>query len=139
MISTILALDDVQGDLIRRLTRQAVSPASYAQAHGLFLERQPGRPRPHRSALALPMEVNHGRWVGLCPECRAGVTTGKRWPEARCFGCGAIFDQVLWPEALEALEALLLERLPKNRHWKTGESLEQLLADNIAHGVRKAR
>lgn len=137
MIQRILDVDDIQGAIIRRLTggRGPTTRRMYAQAHGEWLRRAPGRPTAHDSALELRMYVNHGRWVGDCPECRAGVATGRGWDEARCFGCGAVFRDVRWPKDLDAVEAVLLKRLPAHRHMAVGETPAELLAENIAHGV----
>lgn len=131
-------VNEVQGQFIRqsfgrRSVTKAVDPEMYRQAHELRM-RAAGIPV-HDSAHALVMEVNHNRWNPMCPECNAGVCTGRNWKEARCFGCGAIFRTVVWPEDIDAIEKILHKRPPKARHWKPHETIAELFAQNIQHGV----
>lgn len=140
MIPFIMDVEDVQGETIRRLTRHRgrITPRVYREAHAEWLRQR--RLVAHDSSASVHMYVNRGRWVADCPECRAGVSTGRRWTEARCFGCGAVYagPQVVWPPDFDALERALLERFPVNRNTVPGETLGQVVADNWAHGVGQA-
>lgn len=136
MRKKIFGATEVQGQTIMKLTRaKRVTLVSYQQAHVRACQEKFASP--HNSKLPLVMEVNHGRWVGFCPECRSGVTTEKHWPEARCFDCGAVFHDVLWPEEKEQIETLLLLRPLMNQNWNAGETVSALAVQNIEHGIVK--
>jgi hypothetical protein len=50
-------------------------------------------------------------------------------------GCGEEAD-VVWPADPAAIEMLLMMRpVPRTRNWLPGESLEDLLGENLAHGI----
>ena len=131
----ILDVNEVQGQFIRNLLRLSkdVTIGMYRDAHYRFMPTIPNRAI-HDSIYTLVMEVNHERWNPECPECGTGVSTGRLWDEARCFGCGAVFRRVVWPEHIDAIEKVLLKRPPKFRHWKPEETVSQLLAQNVQHG-----
>jgi hypothetical protein len=96
--------------------------------------------------------VNHGRWVVEC-ECRTASEAvpkpsthpyaktshqaryrGKTWVcPVEWGGCGMSYD-VLWPDT-DRIMAVLRER-PKtsNQNWMPGESISQLVAENLEHG-----
>ena len=139
MRTEIADFDGVQGPRMRRLLnyRGALSLDFYRRAHAAFLTTQPGRPTPHISAQALVMSVRQGRWITECPECIAGVTTGRGWSEARCFGCGAIFERVIWPPAEEIpeIERVLLRRPLPAQCFDPGQSIEALKGENRILGV----
>ena len=82
--------------------------------------------------------VNDSRWIALC-SCGSCVAAHPSWPDSRCFECGAIYPNVVFPPDREAIEALLNERpRPETRNWKVGEkTADDLLAENILFGVRK--
>jgi hypothetical protein len=90
---------------------------------------------PHAVAYA-----NHGRWVADCP--RPWCTNAMQvWPGDeifRCSGpdaCGIVAD-LRWPADPAAIEVLLSARpLARNRNWLAGETLEQLVLENGAHGL----
>lgn len=81
--------------------------------------------------------VNHGRWIVDCP-CGAGSATDPAWREARCFGCGTVYANVVFPpdEDRARIEALLMKR-PRieHRNWFPHERVDDLAAENVAHGV----
>jgi hypothetical protein len=132
-------VEQIHGEMIRRLskTRTKVTRDSYRRAHDMHVLRSKTIHRTHESKLSLVMEVNHNRWVGTCPECNAGVVTGRDWPVASCFSCGARFTRVVWPESIEAVEELLIRRPLAKRNWFAHEPLDQLRAENIVNGIDK--
>jgi len=78
--------------------------------------------------------VDWSRWIIMCA-CNAGVAVHSEWVKAYCFGCGAQFTNVVFPEDREEVEAVLLER-PHDNRWffpQKGETLEVLRAENIEH------
>ena len=96
------------------------------------------------TAIALPgvayAEANWGRWIARCPRpwCTNAMRVDLDQAAFRCEGlggCGLEAD-IAWPPDPAAIEILLLQRpVPRTRNWMQGESLEQLLAENAAHGV----
>lgn len=80
-----------------------------------------------------------GMWKACCP--RPGCTNAMRLdadqPLFACLGphsCG-IEAPVIWPADPQAIEAILAMRpLAINQNWSPGETLEDLLAENAAHG-----
>lgn len=138
----IQALDEIQGPMILKIVRKRkgpITPEMYRSAHEAYVRASATITRTHVSKEKILMHVNNNRWSGICPECRSGVTSGRRWPEARCFGCGAIFIHVVWPGPLqmEDIEQALLVRPPVNRNWQHGETVPALVAENIARGLQK--
>lgn len=86
--------------------------------------------------------VNWGRWVGDCasPACRSAVWLSTGQPSFVCWDCGEPVE-VVWPEApfVAGIERLLSMRSePWTRNWDADESLHDLLAENMRHGVLPA-
>ena len=50
-----------------------------------------------------------------------------------CAGEGAL---VIWPPNREEIERICSARLTANRNWYPWETTDQLIAENIAHGLR---
>lgn len=95
-----------------------------------------------------------GRWMVDCarPYCRSALTLGPDLVDERgqllrrglgwgqremtCWDCDFVTGPIVWPPDPHAIE-LLLRRRPdiKTRSWEPDERLEDLLADNIAHGL----
>lgn len=131
-------MEEIQGAFIRGILAPRVAGAQltltdYRVAHTKKMAQM--RATPHTSTHQLHMELNHGSWVVPCPECTSGVTTGNRWNEARCFGCGAVFDGVQWPKDKMAIEKVVMKRPLKNRNWVPGEEVAHLIAENVEHGL----
>lgn len=84
---------------------------------------------------AMPF-VSGGRWVLRC-ECKNAPSYSPEWGVARCFECGAVF-RVNPPESWREIERVLLKRPEmRTRHWLPTETVETLIAENIAHGVER--
>jgi hypothetical protein len=95
----------------------------------------------------LPARMYHGQWVVNCPRCpnveKRGLcddgTVGG--VDDRTFvcreshgGCGFRAD-VLWPATIAEIEALVAARPRPFRNWSPGETLQDLLRENIENGV----
>lgn len=136
MRDRIFGAVEIQGRMVMDKTRaKRVTLVSYQQAHVRVCQEK--YLTPHNSKLPLLMEVNHGRWVGTCPECNCGVMTDLLWTEARCFDCGAIYHDVIWPKEREEIERLLLLRPVKNQNWKATETVSTLMVENLQHHITK--
>jgi hypothetical protein len=83
---------------------------------------------------------NWGRWVADCP--RPGCVNALQLHPGQdlfvCQGmdsCGAV-GQIEWPPDPSAIAAALNVRpIPRTRNWKPGETLADLMAENLEYGV----
>jgi hypothetical protein len=141
MADAIGDVETVQGRWIRRLlSMKAGGPIvlkSYRKAQEFAAARAGGRIHDGAGG-PVALEINHGRWVASCRECRAGMSTGKGWPEIRCFECGAVYAAA-WPEHLEVIERLILQRPERFRHWLPGESPGVIVGENLSRGIGRVR
>lgn len=81
--------------------------------------------------------INWGRIVVDCPApgCLAALTLPPGWPVYDCWECPAV-AAVAWPSNLADIASVLwLRPDPFTRNWDPGESLEQLVGENITAGV----
>ena len=81
--------------------------------------------------------LNHDRWLADCP-CNGAelVTPGHTM---LCGSCGAE-HQVVFPDNPEDLEAVLAERDDTTkRNWNPGETVADLIVENIEQGVRRVK
>lgn len=95
--------------------------------------------------------VNHGRWVADCPFCPGAE---RVWPSGQLqrnddvdypFGitrsglhCGFTGRTcpVVFPEQAPAIDAVLTKRpVEATRNWRPGETVADLTAENVEHGV----
>jgi hypothetical protein len=78
-----------------------------------------------------------GNWINDCPLCRGAQLTSLG---DRCVDCGLLLE-VRWPsdEVRYGVERLLSQRpISHTRNWSPGESLHDLLAENVQHGIGPA-
>ena len=82
------------------------------------------------------------RWVALCPECGGAEYVWWSDPRFFCIGCrnaaiGGRFRPLRLPANRAEIEAALMARPdPATRGWSPSETVDDLLAENAAHGVR---
>lgn len=80
-------------------------------------------------------EANWGRWIVRCLICADALKLAPRTPLFQCWTCG-LEAEVLWPVNTAAIERLLMMRpLEQTRNWLPGETLTDLLEENVLHGV----
>lgn len=84
--------------------------------------------------------ANWGRWVCDCPKCNSAELVKEfgrppRIQSFRCTECG-FAETLALPDDPDAIEAVLVKR-PKrdNRNWRPGETLADLILENVVHGV----
>lgn len=88
--------------------------------------------------LTLPMIVNAGRWVVMCPWCN-GAEFAREDRLHMCQSCwnagvGRKYVRVNFPSDRTGIESVLTQRLdPQTRNWWPKETLETLLTENAAH------
>lgn len=80
--------------------------------------------------------VNASRWIVDCPNRFCGSAAQLRPGDGFfCAECGTAAD-VVWPASTDAIEAALMLRPHwKNRNWEPGETVLDLLLENIRHGI----
>jgi len=109
------------------------SPDEYRAAQMKFItarQAQGARYEVHMVDTPVSARVDHNSWVIDC-ECGAGNAVDPLWPNAHCFGCGAIHTNIVWPINREQIEVILLQRVDvTKRNWHTGETEDDLRAEN---------
>jgi hypothetical protein len=97
-------------------------------------------PLPRGLTEATPTEgrVVMGQIVARCPDCESLHRGWGDW--FYCWTCyNASLDNRLrpmtWPDDIAAIVDTLMQRPQQNRNWIPGETLVQLQAENVAHGV----
>jgi len=84
--------------------------------------------------------VNWGRWIGDCVFCRSAMQLPPGCPVFTCHDCGESVE-VEWPNSdlADGVQRLLMMRPePYTRNWETGETLHDLLQENMLHGIMPA-
>lgn len=90
------------------------------------------------------VEANHGRWIVTCPdpECGSAQLAARLDPRFFCASClnertasGAAWLPVVWPEDADAVEAVLRERDTVNANAVPGETVADLVSENVAAGL----
>ena len=98
---------------------------------------------PHLRPERLVAYINEGRWIVDCVamtmqdvRCRNGCATAPAWGVACCFSCGAIYRDLTFPAGADAIVRTLARR-PElaTQNWRPEETLADLEAENMAHGV----
>lgn len=75
-------------------------------------------------------------WMCECPSCHGGVAVDPEHTIACCLECGAVLTAVAIPAEWREIEAVLLKRPDvRTRGWWPGETVDDLRAENRAHGV----
>jgi hypothetical protein len=81
--------------------------------------------------------ANWGAWKVWCsnPWCDAAMQVYQGQNLVTCLECETTMGPLIWPNDPEGIEALLMLRPAKLRNWHPGETLHDLLAENVAHGI----
>jgi len=99
-----------------------------------YVSRNPALSDPREIATEKLAFIGNGCWRIHC-ECGEATHTDPEWGIACCFGCGAIWTNVVFPENWRAIEDLLVQRrLQASRNWEAPETIETLTEEQIAHG-----
>lgn len=81
--------------------------------------------------------VNWGRWIADCPSpfCLSALALFRDQRLFVCMDCEAE-GEVEWPSHPEDIEQILVMRPdPKTRNWEPHETLIDLYAENVLHGI----
>jgi hypothetical protein len=111
--------------------------------HRRDVSRDPIVPKQMAQGQAVEVYVNHGRWIAECPDCHGAQVASRT--DARFFcvdclnaWCGGHWLRLVWPPNAGAIEAVLLKRDTHHRNWEPHESVDDLLAENVAHATMLA-
>lgn len=82
----------------------------------------------------LDAEVNHGRWLVVCP-CGGAQLGNPDVDRFYCVDClneavSGLWRAVRYPPDEDGIDAALAPRLPINRNWLPGETVAELEAEN---------
>lgn len=90
-------------------------------------------------AESVQVSINHGRWIVDCPDCAGAQLACKTDHRFMCNECGnvvigGLWRHVDWPEDSVGLqiEAALKVRPVANQNWVPTETVDDLLAENLA-------
>lgn len=89
-----------------------------------------------RDAL-VAVRANWGRWVAPCPRCPSALWVDLGTSSVVCGDCRLSYELV-WPsdDMIVGVERLLMLRPDVvTRNWEPGETLHDLLNENIQHGL----
>ena len=92
--------------------------------------------------------IDAGRWCVMCEDCGGGEYASLDEPLFWCCSCANVANDhrprpVVFPDAAERgrIESVLLLRTPpllpggqSPRHWRPGQSVTELVAENVAAG-----
>jgi hypothetical protein len=81
---------------------------------------------------------NWGRWIVDCGSrlCTSALMLPPGTPIMRCWDCEFVTEDIIWPEAVGLIENLLLMRPDeKTRNWEPGETVDDLVRENLRHGI----
>ncbi len=116
------------------------SAEDYLQKHASFIAKKAKRGSRvvvHDAVDPIAARVDANRWLVDC-ECGNCCATDPAWAVACCYDCGAIHRTVVFPddEMRELFESVLVERWrPMDRGWAPGETLVDLVAENVSIGA----
>lgn len=89
-------------------------------------------------------EIYWGRWVVRCPNphCDNALMLPFGHPVYECAGpysCTTRADVVWPPNPGDIVRILAMRPAPRNWNWVPGETLHDLLEENLRHGILPAR
>lgn len=92
------------------------------------------------SSARVNVYVNEGRWVVDCPDCAGAQLAARTDRRFMCNECANVTIQgkwrpVVWPQEESGIEQALASRPPRNAHWRPGETVTDLIAENARNGV----
>lgn len=113
-------------------------PRLFWQANVPFPE---GPALPGLPGTEVEVYVNQGRWIVECPVCKGAQVACHTDPKFLCNVCANVaidgrWRRTVWPPNRNAIEAALEVRPNElEQNWFPGETVDNLLAENVEHGV----
>ena len=110
------------------------TPDLLRQLQAEHVAKNPATHAPVEIVSEIPAYVGNGCWRIHC-RCGERTHTDPDWGIACCFGCGAVWTRVTFPEDWRAIEVLLAKRAVQGtRNWQAPETLDDLKLEQLAHG-----
>ena len=85
----------------------------------------------------LKAEINHSRWLVMCPHCSSAelLFNDKKFFCSECKNevIGGKLYKIVMPKSTLQIETLLEPRPIRNRNWKYPETIEDLAKENELH------
>lgn len=108
--------------------------SSLKEFQRLHLLRNPAASAPEELSAPIDAYIGAGAWRIRC-RCGEATHADPDWRTACCFGCGAIYTAVVFPDDWRAIEELLCKRpVQVQRNWLMPETLDSLREEQIGHG-----
>ena len=84
------------------------------------------------------VHLNHGRWIFDCPNCPQAYSVQSDFPE-ECENCGTKFNLIVPSDVMaNQVTEIVSVRPVENQNWYPDETIQDLLAENQAHGMDNA-
>jgi len=128
----VVGLWVVEGDQI--VPNAQRTPETYREQQRKHLAKNPAAADPYVVPHQIAAFIGGGFWRVHC-RCREAPHADPEWGLSCCFGCGAIYEHVMFPPDWRAIEDLLVKRpVQWMRNWQMPETLEQLRVEQLAMG-----
>ena len=113
---------------------------STALAHQTLMMRDRIKKIPSSELSPLFAKVNFGRWIVPCPNCNnvEFAFEDNLFLCTQCNNGDGKPRQVMLPTERKQIEEILGKRMIVNRHWIPTETINTLLAENIANRIEGA-
>lgn len=119
------------------MTRTAETMGWHLMPDVIAAKHAPDGPQGHLMGADLAAFVNDDRWMAMC-ECGEAQVLSRADRRFYCTTCKVGWVRVVWPDdaTVAAIEHVLLQRpRPYTRSWHPGQSVQDLIAENQAHGL----
>jgi hypothetical protein len=104
------------------------------RAQRAHLSRNPAASEPREISEPINAYIGNGAWRIRCA-CGEATHAEPDVHAAACFGCGAIYVNVVFPDNFAAIEELLVKRpIQSHRNWQEPETMEDLVKEQLAYG-----
>lgn len=114
----------------------ARTPEEYRERQRLLMQKTGNSDPVEEVSDAMAAHVGAGAWRVRCL-CGEAPPADPEWQLACCSGCGRIYTHVEFPAEIDEIERLLsLRPNQATRNWQLPETIADLYAENLGHGVR---
>src|SRR5580765_585606 len=101
------------------------------ERQAIYLAMNPAASAPQILSRPIEAYIGNGCWRIKC-RCGERTHTDPVWKMAFCFGCGARWMNVVFPENWNAIEDLLVKRpVQAARNWNSSETYDMLVQEQL--------